>query len=562
MSAKLDIVNAFENSTKKPLVFLVLIAIAGLLVRLAYFPYDVPIFGDSQGYFWYAIDMSILKQFPYGHSVVNNGWPSFLSIIFQLMDSNNFLDYHNMQRFIGVIFSIATIFPVYFLCSMYFKKSYALLGAALFIFEPRLIQNSFIGTPESMYIFLMASLLFLFLSNNFKKIYLAFGIVALLSIVRYEGLLMIIPMSTVFFIRFRKQKKDLIKYAICISIFILILMPISYLRNETMGQDGLVSHVSAGPKVYASTIQESSSALGDLLYLGSINLIKYLGWAQIPSFIIFIPLGALLIFKNIDYKKIIIILSIIIMLIPAFYGYSREFQEMKYLYVLYPIFCVLACFTFKIFFEKFRRKNLIFGMIIGGLILSSVVFVEWKSMDKEHYLEAYEILTELSQKEMKVNKEFGTYGGEITYFHWTRLHNIDEFPILKKDMKTLPTNVKFVVQAESTRGWNEQLKQWNPDIDMSKQQESLDYHDTNIDNLRDYFEVLEKYEITHLILDRTMIGQLISDELRLNLRDIFIHENQYPFLVKEYDSKENGFNYHIKLFRIDYNLYDEWINKN
>ena len=246
------------------------------------------------------------------------------------------------------------------------------------------------------------------------------------------------------------------------------------------------------------------------------------------------------------------------MLIPAFYGYSREFQEMKYLYVLYPIFCVLACFTFKLLVEKFHRKNLIFCIIIGGLILSSVVFVEWKSMDKEHYLEAYEILTELSQKEMKINKEFGTYGGEITYFHWTRLNNVDEFPILKKE---LPDNkVTLVTQAESTRGWNEQLKQWNPDIDILKQQESTDYHNTEIDNLRDYFQVLEKYEITHLMLDRVMIGQLINEELRVHLRDIFIHENEYPFLLKEYDSKENGFNYHVKLFRIDYDLYNEWIN--
>ena len=38
-----------------------------------------------------------------------------------------------------------------------FKKSFSLLGAALFVFEPRLIQNSVPGTPESMYIFLMAT---------------------------------------------------------------------------------------------------------------------------------------------------------------------------------------------------------------------------------------------------------------------------------------------------------------------------------------------------------------------------------------------------------------------
>ena len=548
MSTKLNIVNTFENSTKKPIVFLVLIAFAGLLLRLQYFPHDVPLFNDSQGYFWYAIDMSMLNQLPPGHSLINNGWPSFLSLIFQQMDSSNFLDYHNMQRFVGVVFSVATIFPVYLLCSRYFKKSYSLLGATLFIFEPKLIENSFIGTPESMYIFLMAVLLFLFLSTNFKKIYLAFTIAALLTLVRYEGLLMIIPLSVVFFIRFRRQKKDLIKYTICISIFILILVPMAYLKNETAGQDGFVSHIAAGPMYYQASIQENTSTLTDFLYLGSINLIKYLGWAQIPSFIIFVPLGIILIFKDIDYKKIIIILSILIMLIPAFYGYSRGFQEIKYLYVLYPIFCVLACFTFKLLVEKFNRKNLIFCVIIGGIILSSVVFTEWKSMDREHYLEAYEILTELPQKEMKINQEFGTYGGEITYFHWIRLHDVDEFPILKKE---LPQSKITYTKRPQIYG-----------EDVMKDQKAQEYHNIEIDNLRDYFQVLEKQKITHLILDQVVIGQLINDELRFHLRDIFSHENKYPFLVKEYDSKENGFNYHVKLFKIDYDLYNDWINEN
>ena len=547
MSAKLNIVNIFENSAKKPIVFLVLIALAGLFLRLVYFPYDVPLFNDSLGYFWYAIDMSILNQLPPGHSLVNNGWPSFLSLIFQQMDSSNFLDYHNMQRFVGVVFSVATIFPVYFLCSMYFKKSYSLLGATLFIFEPRLIGNSLLGVPESMYVFLMASLLFLFLSNDFKKIYLAFAIVALLAITRYEGLLMIIPTSIVFFIRFRKQKKDLIKYIICISVFILILVPMAYLKNETMGQDGFISHISAGPMYYQSSIQENSSALGDFLYLGSINLIKYAGWVQIPSFIIFITLGIILIFKSIDYKKITIILSILIMLIPAFYGYSREIQDTKYLYVLYPIFCVLACFTFKIFLEKFHRRNLIFCVIIGGIILSSMIFVEWKAMDNEHYLETYKIFTEIGQKEMKINKELGLYGGELTYFSWIVLHNVDEFPVsyFEKPSSKI-TWTPFGGKAVTISG-------------LIKEAE--EYHNPEIDNLRDYFQVLENQKITHLLLDEFNNTPLINDELRLHLIDIFNHENKYPFLVKEYDSKENGFNYHIKLFKIDYKMLEEFYQK-
>ena len=94
-----------------------------------------------------------------------------------------------------------------------------------------------------------------------------------------------------------------------------------------MGQDGLISHISAGPAYYQTSIQEDSSTLADFLYLGSINLIKYVGWSQIPYFIIFTPLGIIFIFKRLDYKKITIILSILIMLIPAFYGYSRGFPR-------------------------------------------------------------------------------------------------------------------------------------------------------------------------------------------------------------------------------------------
>jgi hypothetical protein len=550
MSAKLNIVNTFENSTKKPIVFLVLIGLAGLLLRLVYFPYDVPLFNDSQGYFWYAIDMSILNQLPPDHSIVNNGWPSFLSVIFQLMDSNNFLDYHNMQRFVGVVFSVATVFPVYFLCSRYFKKSYSLLGATLFIFEPKIIQNSFLGIPESMYVFLMALLLFLFLSNSFKKIYFAFGIVALLAITKYEGLLMIIPLSVVFFIRFRRQKKDLIKYIICMSIFILVLIPMAYLRNDTMGQDGFVSHIAAGPIYYQTSIQENISTSADFLYLGSINLIKYLGWAQIPSFIIFVPLGIIFIFKRLDYKKITIILSILIMLIPAFYGYSREFQELKYLYVLYPIFCILACFTFKIFLEKFHRKNLIFCMIIGGIILSSVIFVEWKSIDNEHFRETYQILIDVGQKEMKINKEFGKYGQEILFFHWVKVQDDEKFPILKKELPS--SKITYIP-----------LSDWCSLPDKTKIRCAFIAHFS--DNLRDYLQISEEKEITHLVLDEynNAPGKYrIKHELGLALLDIFNHENNYAFLTKEYDSKENGFNYHIKIFKIDYDLYNEWKNEN
>jgi len=162
-----------------------------------------------------------------------------------------------------------------------------------------------------------------------------------------------------------------------------------------------------------------------------------------------------------------------------------------------------------------------------------MIFVEWKAMDNEHYQEVYEIFTEFEQKEMKINKEFGKSDGEFLFFHWVKVETAEKFPILQKEIP--PSKIKYVPMK---------ITQLHPDL----------Y------NLRDYFQFLEKQKVTHLILDKYGNAQW-HHELSLNLLDIFNHENKYPFLIKEYDSKENGFNYHLKLFKIDYDLYDEWINE-
>ena len=87
---KFDIIATLDKSKRARILFLISLGISGLGIRFYFFPYDVPLFDDAQGYFWYALDMSILNQLPPGQSIINNGWPSFLSIIFQLMDSDIF----------------------------------------------------------------------------------------------------------------------------------------------------------------------------------------------------------------------------------------------------------------------------------------------------------------------------------------------------------------------------------------------------------------------------------------------------------------------------------------
>ena len=114
-----------DKSKKIQLIALGLIIVSALIWRLVNLPFDTPLFNDSMTYFWYAIDMSILNKFPEGYTITNNGWPIFVSLIFKFMNSENFLDYHNTMRILGVIISTATVVPVYFLCIKFMNRSFA-----------------------------------------------------------------------------------------------------------------------------------------------------------------------------------------------------------------------------------------------------------------------------------------------------------------------------------------------------------------------------------------------------------------------------------------------------
>ena len=46
------------------MICLILIGLVGLVIRIYSYPYDLPVYQDVSDYFWYAIDMSILGEFP------------------------------------------------------------------------------------------------------------------------------------------------------------------------------------------------------------------------------------------------------------------------------------------------------------------------------------------------------------------------------------------------------------------------------------------------------------------------------------------------------------------
>jgi hypothetical protein len=180
-----------------------------------------------------------------------------------------------------------------------------------------------------------------------------------------------------------------------------------------------------------------------------------------------------------------------------------------------------------------------------------VIFVDWKSEDNEHHREASQIMAQISDKDMKINTDFGKYGNELTFLDWTRLQNVESFPVLKESVPQLV--IKYSVQpsfSSRSAGFTESIKS---DVNRYGGWQSR----ININNFDDYLTLLKNQSVTHLIIDTENNVRFINDELRSDLKHVFDNEEMYPFLIKEYDSKEKGFKYHLKLFKIDYIHYEQ-----
>ena len=505
-----------EYSLSKSLCFLLVIFSTAIIIRLYYIPFDLPLVLDAQTHFWYANDMSILKTIPTEYNSHNNFWSSFLSLFFSINSSNNILDYMNIQRILSSIISAITVLPVFFLCKKFFSSKYSLLGSLLFIFDPRLIMNSLQGIIEPIYFLIGISIILFSLSNNKKFYYISFGLAAIFTLTRYEGLLILIPLTVTYFWKFKINKKSILTYGLCILIFISVIFPMVEARIDATGNDGILSHISDGPTVISNACNGNDVEKDRFsIENGLINTISFLGWITIPIWIIFLPYGLLRYFKKFDQKNSILLLFSIILILPALYAYSRDFQETRYLYILFPLFSIISIYSIQKI-DKFKNFKLIFCLLIIGIIFSSIGWLEYKWIDKEYEKEVFV----LSLKIKNIAKVTNEFYPESTYLQFINLDK--KFPDLRNEVK-----------------------------DNQKLLPIYQY-----DTIEKFLEDGKKNGLTHLIIDESQHQDNLRKEF---LIEIFKNENKYNFLNKIYDSNNEGFNYKMKIFEINYNLFDQYI---
>ena len=444
-----------------------------------------------------------------------------------------------LQKITTVILSTLTIIPVYFLCQKFFNNKLSLVGAIIFAFEPRIILNSSLGITEPLYILLGTTGIVCFLSSNKKIIYSSFVIASFVSMIRSEGIFLFLAISIMFIIRFRKEKLVIPKYFLLLIIFILLLLPMATYRTETVGDNGFTDRILNGinghilgnnefllvDKNLEDHLEELKDNNQKSFFINGIkNFIKYVGWDLIPIFILFVPIGLLFLFKKMDSDKGIIISLIILMSIPAFYAYSIPLEDTRYLFFLYPIFCVISLFTIEKIKKIFQNENKILILIILGIIFSSIIFLYIESINYEHEKDVFYISKNLVASKMTIN-EWSPESQYIESINVIENLLLFESHFLKDREKgisireTIPQNISII--------------------------SSDDYN-----SLIEFIKENKKQGLSHIIIDN-------KDTRKMFLQDIFDNEIKYPYLIKKFDSNEKGFTYHVKVFEIDYKKFEQ-----
>ena len=243
----------YSNIKEKTIFILPVICLVALIIRFYYVPYGIPVNFDAfAGYFLYALDITRLGHLP-NYTLSQSGWSEFLSLFFSIFHSDNFIDYMNLQRTLSVFISGITVIPIYFICKKFFNNYYSLIGTIIFAFEPRIIINSTLGVSEPLYILAITLGILFFLNSNRIIVYLSFAFFAWTTIIRPEGQFWFVAFSVVYFIRFRKNRKDCLMFLAAFAIFLLVLSPIVYHRIQCCQDDAII-----GRRLNARLLNEGS----------------------------------------------------------------------------------------------------------------------------------------------------------------------------------------------------------------------------------------------------------------------------------------------------------------
>ena len=198
-------------------------------------------------------------------------------------------------------------------------------------------------------------------------------------------------------------------------------------------------------------------------------------------------------------------------LIPAFYAFSRGAYDVRYLFVIYPILIIISLFTIEFVSKKIERKNLLYLIIIFGIIITSFLVLNYKD-DNEYQREVYQIALETKGLFTTING----HHPEDAYYRIIALNDVEKW---KSSFVSIDTHMNI--------------------LEMNNE-EGLEY----------YIKENRSNGLTHLRIDD-------SQNRPYFFNDILENEHEFSYLKKIYDSSEKKYGYDVKIFEINYKEFDK-----
>ena len=235
---------------------------------------------------------------------------------------------------------------------------------------------------------------------------------------------------------------------------------------------------------------------------------KFLGISLLPLIFIFVPYGIIPLLKKQNNNFRYLVLFGIVSCIPAFYAYSRGFEEIRYMLFISPVLIVASLFLIEKLNEKIKKNNLLLIGLMLLIVISSVIYVDFRQTDYEREKEVLKIAEFVSKLDGKSND----YGSEAYYVEVMDL-NRNEFPVLS-------SQINFKSKIVLLEG------------------------NTIIEKVND----ARIKEVSYLIVTNNNPDRIFLD--------IYDNEEDYTYLEKIFDSEENNSTFGVKIFKINFIKFD------
>jgi hypothetical protein len=531
------------------IICLIVISLISLGLKLSVTNFSTFPDEDAVGYILDAIGHTNGDFSP--NSAKTLGWSLFLSPFFELLSSENFLDYSDTARTISITISLFSIFIMYKLARNFFPEKYSLVAACLFAFEPHLNYNSGQALSEPLYILIFMISFYFILNQNSKLFYLSFLFAGLLVWVRLPGVIMLLAISVIFFYYSKLSSKTFIKFIFGLSIFFLIITPILVNRYDTYGDPvyfdlgstiftgefGALQSINTKDLEYSAIdyIDDHSvpEFIDRFILTGIFNIVEQLIKISFPYLIILIPIGILFSFRAFDQnqKSInanwILILTTISLMIISF----SVISERRFLYYLLPFLIIFATIPIQRLIEyglstfSFTKKQKHYSLILiltVIILLSSLFMMRYDVMDKFEEQEQIKLAQLLNNK----------ISGNIL------------------DAGNALRGISFVELSESNMKLNliEQRHPSSP-VPITEDITIISIFGVSLD---DFILNSEKENLKYIAINQDGVTEIWYPFLS----DIYHNDQQYSYLKKIIDTNELGFiKFKVKVFEIDYDKF-------